>query len=247
MDPPEDPAAAVLPLSMTLKMSQALSPPLLRVLLGPSRGTRYKQSSSSCGLAVRRAAPPREIPLHALRGPGVGMEAQAGWHSVLARRVLRHRRRLRRLGRRLLRGVDRGHELQVRLGFLFYISTEDVPREQRYALLDDRMDDDLIEKGPATEGESATSPNKAPCLSGPGSKRSWWFWPIMLLTFFSSVAWMNVIAGESVNAALSVAIVSRLSSSMLASPWWRGHSVGDLVADVAVANSGAYLPPSAAP
>jgi hypothetical protein len=133
------------------------------------------------------------------------------------------------------------------LGFLFYLSTEDGPKEPQYALLDDRMDDDLIEKGPATEGEGAgaAGPNKAsPMLVGgpDGAKRSWWFWPIMLLTFFSSVAWMNVIAGESVNAALSVAIVSRLSSSIIGLTMvaW-GNSVGDLVADVAVANSGAVF------
>lgn len=134
------------------------------------------------------------------------------------------------------------------IGFLFYLSTEDGPKEP-YSLLNDHggMDDDLIEKGgPAkSEDAGAAGPNKAsPMLVGSpdGTKRSWWFWPIMLLTFFSSIAWMNVIAGESVNAALSVATVSRLSSSIIGLTMvaW-GNSVGDLVADVAVAKSGAVF------
>ena len=85
-----------------------------------------------------------------------------------------------------------------------------------------------------------SSPMLVKKLDKPG--RSWWFWPILLLAFFSSIAWMNVIAGESVNAALSIATVSTLSPAIIGLTLvaW-GNSVGDLVADTAVAKSGAVF------
>lgn len=105
------------------------------------------------------------------------------------------------------------------------------------------MRESLLSGGGSGDGYASTTPvnTASPMLLNEERKsNSYWFVPVLLLAFLSSVAWMNIVAGELVNSAISVAVETGLSTSILGLTLvaW-GNSIGDYVADVAVCQSGA--------
>jgi Ca2+/Na+ antiporter len=76
-------------------------------------------------------------------------------------------------------------------------------------------------------------------LASPIRARSYWLIPLLLVAFISSIVWLDFFANFVVNASLLTAEISGLSSVIigLTIVAW-GNSIGDLVADVAVAKAG---------
>ena len=125
------------------------------------------------------------------------------------------------------------------IGTLFYFTTEDGEDEQGTR---ESIRESLIADQPKSGAEAPSSVNAASPMLLDEDRRStsYWFLPLLLLAFVSSVAWMNVIAAELVNSAISVAVETGTSTSILGLTLvaW-GNSIGDYVADVAVCSTGA--------